>query len=132
MRSGAALLDAGADEPIDRLNGVTLSPAELEGALDALASLPPSISSDPVERTRTLQAYARAYLHGDEVQVAALRARIAALGEWAAENDPQRRFNAEAVVEAACRLPLIGLRGSARFADVEFREMVCFIEELPW
>lgn len=117
----------------DRLNAVSLSGAQIAAALEVLALLPPMHRDDPRSQAAVLQAYAHdAGFAEDTLAGAALHARIAALAKWTAAHDPLRQSNAEAVVEAAARHPLVETEAGIAFEAPAFQEMILFIEELPW
>ncbi len=117
----------------DRLNAVPLSGAQLAAALEVLAMLPPAHRDDPRSQAALLQAYARdAGFTNEAVAGAALHARVTALAKWTAMHDPLRQSDAEAVVEAAARHPLVETETGIGFEAPAFQEMVLFIEELPW
>ncbi|WHU04396.1 hypothetical protein [Sphingomonas sp. NIBR02145] len=80
-----------------------------------------------------LQPYARdAGFADDALAGAALHARVTALAKWTAAHDPLRQSDAEAIVEAAARHPLVEGEAGIGFEAPAFQEMILFIEELPW
>ncbi len=116
----------------DRLNAVPLSGAQLAAALKVLAMLPSTHRNDPRSQATVLQAYAHdAGFAEDAVAGAALHARVTALAKWTTAHDPLRQSDAEAVVEAAARHPLVDTAGGIGFEGAAFQEMILFIEELP-
>lgn len=116
-----------------RLNAVPLSGAQVAAALEVLALLPAKHREDPRSQAAVLQAYARDVgLAEDALAGAALHARVTALAKWTAAHDPLRQSNAEAVIEAAARHPLVETDGGIGFEAPAFQEMILFIEELPW
>lgn len=115
-----------------RLNAVTLSAAQLQGALECVASLPGHLRDHPTAQALALQAFAQDEALADDDAAAALHARIAALGRWTAVHDPERQSDAEAVIDAASRFPLSESDDGVIFEPGGFQEMILFIEELPW
>ncbi|MET0245682.1 MAG: hypothetical protein ABW182_02945, partial [Sphingomonas sp.] len=61
-----------------------------------------------------------------------LHARVAALTKWTEAHDPLRQSDAEAVVEAAARQPLVETAAGVGFEAPALQELILFIEELPW
>jgi len=123
--------DAGS--PTDRLNAIILTGPQLAAALEVLAMLPAGRRADPYAQAEVLQAYARDASFADDVVAgAALHARVTALAKWTAAHDPLRQSDAEAVLEAAARHPLVETEAGIGFEGAAFQEMVLFVEELPW
>ena len=118
---------------VDRLNSVSISAANLEAALEALAHLPIHAQRDPVAQALTLQAYGReAGLEDHVLAAAALHARVTALAKWTASHNPDRQSDVSSVMEAAARFPLCELGDGIGFEAAGFQETILFIEELPW
>lgn len=115
------------------LNAVTFAAAHIQGALEALAMLPPRAQKDPLVQALQFQAYVREAALPDEPMVSAsLHARITALAKWTAAHDPARQSDAEAVIAATARYPLSEVADGIGFEPSGFQEMILFIEELPW
>lgn len=118
---------------IERLNAVQLTGTQIAAALRALALLPAANRDDPRAQAVLLQAYARDAGFAEEgLAGAALHARVSALAKWTAAHDPLRQSDAEAVMEAAARHPLVETEAGIGFEAPAFQEMILFIEELPW
>lgn len=118
---------------VERLNAVALTGAELEAALRAIAALPGPEQRDPVMQSLMLQAFVeRANITGGVAASAALHARMTALDAWTRDHDPNRDANAEAVMEAAARQPLVETDGGIGFEPVSFSELILFVEQLPF
>ena len=119
---------------LEILNANPIGVDQLEAALSVVAQLPATSDRDPMAQVTALQAYVRNAQLGDDalLYAAALDARVTALAAWIAEHDPQRQWNAQAVIEAAARFPMSDLREGIRFDAPAFQEMILFIEELPW
>lgn len=117
---------------MERLNGVKVSAAQLQIALERLSSLPAHLRNRLPAQAMALQALAAEEAFAEDHASAALHARIVALAKWTALHDPERQSDAEAVVEAAARLPLSEGEGGVYFEPNGFQEMILFIEELPW
>ncbi len=118
--------------PMERLNAVTISAAQLQGALERLALLRGDLRDKPVAQALALQAFAAEEASAENDTAAALHARIVALARWTAAHDPQRQSDAEAVIEAASCFSLSESDDGVIFEPGGFQEMILFIEELPW
>lgn len=115
------------------LNGIIVTPGEIEAALRILSLLPQGAQCEPAAQAAALQAYVQDAGGGDAVlRAAALHARLTALGKWTAACDPQHQSETNAVFEAAARFPLHDCDTGVGFDAAGFQEMVLFIEELPW
>jgi len=117
---------------MERLNGVKISAAQLQTALERLSSLPAHLRNQPPAQALALQALASEEALAEDCASAALHARIVALAKWTALHDPERQSDAGAVMEAAARFPLSESEDGVRFESDGFQEMILFIEELPW
>ncbi|WP_150125562.1 hypothetical protein [Sphingomonas sp. LM7] len=117
---------------MERLNGVKVSAAQLQTALERLSSLPAHLRNKAPAQALALQALAAEEAFAEDYGSAALHARIVALAKWTALHDPERQSDAEAVIEAAARFPLSESEDGVRFEPGGFQEMILFIEELPW
>lgn len=62
----------------------------------------------------------------------ALHPRVVALANWTALCDKNRQSDAEAVIEGAARFPLSKSEAYVCFGPADFREIILFIEEMPW
>lgn len=118
--------------PMERLNAVTISAAQLQGALERLALLRGDLRDKPAAQALALQAFAAEEASAENDAAAALHARIVALAKWTAAHDPHRQSDAEAVIEAASRFPLSESDDGVIFEPGGFQEMILFIGELPW
>ncbi|TKD51424.1 hypothetical protein [Sphingomonas baiyangensis] len=74
--------------PMERLNAVTVSAAQLQGALERLALLRGDLRDKPVAQALALQAFAAEEASAENDAAAALHARIVALVRWTAAHDP--------------------------------------------
>lgn len=117
---------------MERLNGVKVSAAQLQTALERLSSLPAHLRNKPPAQALALQALAAEEAFAEDYASAALHARIVALAKWTALHDPERQSDAEAVIEAAALFPLSESEDGVCFEPAGFQEMILFIEELPW
>ena len=117
---------------MERLNGVKISAAQIQTALERLSSLPAHLRDKPPAQALALQALVTEEALPEDYASAALHARVVALAKWAALCDPNRQSDAEAVIEAASRFPLSESDDGVIFEPGGFQEMILFIEELPW
>jgi hypothetical protein len=117
----------------ERLNAVQFKSTQIAAALEVLATLHRDHRRDLEAQATALHAYARdAGFADDALAGAALHARVAALKKWAEAHDPLRQSDAQAVVEAAARQPLVQTAAGLDFEAPAFQELILFIEELPW
>lgn len=116
----------------DLLNAVPVSAAQLEAALEVLATLPAHLRASPHAQALALQAYAREAGFEEDAASAALHARVTALAKWTAAQDPQRQSNVRSVLEAAARFPLGDTENGIGFEAGGFQELILFIDDLPF
>ncbi|NML08075.1 hypothetical protein [Sphingomonas sp. G-3-2-10] len=116
----------------DKLNTVPVSGPKLETALKVLAALPAHLRMRPAAQALALQAYASEAGFEEEFASAALHARVTALAKWTAVHDPDRQSDAKSVLEAAARFSLGDTEPGIGFEAGGFRELVLFIDDLPW
>lgn len=119
---------------LSTLNAVAISAAQLAAALTAVDQLPAHVHDDPIAHATVLEAYAHVAGQNEDAPLfaAALGARLAALAGWIAKHEPDRRWNAQGVIEAAARFPLSAGDDGIAFDPPGFQEMILFIEELSW
>lgn len=116
----------------DLLNAVPVGAAQLEAALEVLATLPAQLRASPHAQALALQAYAREAGFEEKAASAALHARVGALAKWTAAHDPERQSDARSVLEAAARFPLGDTENGIGFEAGGFQELILFIDDLPF
>lgn len=131
MASAASPSDASMSAT-DLLNAAPVSAAQLEAALEVLATLPAHLRASPHAQALALQAYAREAGFEEEAASAALHARVTAPAKWTAAHDPEHQSDARSVLEAAARFPLGDTEDGIGFEASGFQELMLFIDDLPF